>query len=88
VTLIHYLVWYRLEGDDHDRIAGSSSSYAGAEKMAENIYSIKKVIDKLPVTSTGIKKCQAGTLYSHENFEQRWQTVPLKTAPKKNPSFP
>lgn len=83
-----YLVWYRLEGDDHDRIGGISTSYTAGVEMAERIYSIKKVIDKLPVVSTGLKLYQAGQLYSHENFEQRWQTVPLKTAPKKNPSLP
>jgi hypothetical protein len=83
-----YLVWYRLEGDDHDRIAGLSHSYTAGVGMAENIYAIKKTIDKLPVTSTGVKLCQVGNLYSHENFDQRWQVVPLKTAPKKSPSFP
>ena len=83
-----YLVWYRLEGDDHDRIAGVSTSYTAGVEMAERTYSIKKVIDKLPVISTGVKLYQAGVVYSHENFDQRWQTVPLKTAPKKNPAFP
>ena len=83
-----YLVWYRLVGDTYDRIAGVAPSYSAGVEMAERIYSIKKVIDKLDVVSTGVKSCQVGTLYSNEIFQQRWQTVPLKTAPKENPSLP
>jgi len=83
-----YLVWYRLEGDDHDRIGGIALSYTAGVEMSERLYSIKKVIDKLPIKSCGVKLCQAGTVYSHENFEQRWQVVPLKTAPQKNPTLP
>lgn len=83
-----YLVWYRLAGDDHDRISGLAPSYTAGVRMAENIYAIKKTFDKLPITSSGVKLCQVGNLYSHENFEQRWQVVPLKTAPKKSPSLP
>ena len=80
-----YLIWYRLEGDDHDRIAGVALSYTAGVGMSERLYSIKKVIDKLPIVSCGVKFCQAGNIYSHENFEQRWQVVPLRTAPQKNP---
>jgi hypothetical protein len=86
-VITSYLIWYRLVGDDHDRIAGVSHSLSAGIDMAEKIYAIKKVIDKLPVISTGVKLCRAGMLYSNEICEQRWQATPLKTSGTKNPGL-
>jgi hypothetical protein len=77
-----------LAGDSFDRVAGSAPAWSVAERMAKDLYTIKKVTEKLPVTSVGIKRCLYGELYSGNDFDARWVILPLLTAPRKDPRKP
>ena len=85
---IVFLVWFRLDGDDHDRVAGTAPVWSTAERMAKDLYTLKKVAENLPVTSAGIKRSMDGELYSGNDFAARWVILPLLTAPKKDPRKP
>ena len=83
-----FLVWFRLDGDSFDRVAGTAPVWSAAERMAKDLYTVKKVIEKLPVNSVGIKRSLDGEIYSGNNFDARWVILPTLTAPKKDPRKP
>lgn len=71
-----YMVWYRLDGDDFDRIRGMALNYNRAERMAENLDLELRVVKKLPVIATGVKRASHGTIYDDEDLSLRWSVVP------------
>ena len=83
-----FLVWYRLDGDKHDRIAGTAPVWSAGERMAKDLYTVKKVIENLPVHSVGIKRSLDGEIYSSDDFDARWVILPLLSASKKDPRKP
>ena len=85
---IVFLVWYRLDGDTFDRIAGTAPVWSIGERMAKDLFTLKKVVEKLPVHSVGLKRSLDGDIYSTDDFDARWVILPLLTAPRKDPRKP
>tara|TARA_A100001011_G_scaffold388470_1_gene468128 strand:- start:1401 stop:1694 length:294 start_codon:yes stop_codon:yes gene_type:complete len=83
-----FLVWYRLDGDKSDRIAGTAPIWSAAERMAKDLYTIKKVVEKLQVHSVGVKRSLDGELYSSDDFDARWVILPLLSGPRRDPRKP
>ena len=72
-----YLVWYKENKSTLERTAGFAYTWAVAEQMAKDLYSIKIRIDKSENISTGISLLQAGSLYTLAVPKRKWQILPL-----------
>ena len=83
-----FLVWYRLDGDKFDRIAGTAPVWSAGERMAKDLYTVKKVVEGLPVHSVGIKRSIDGEIYSTDDFDARWVILPLLSSPRRDPRKP
>ena len=71
-----YLIWYRLENENIDRVRGMALNWPRAERMAENLEIHLRVVEKLPVTSVGVKRASHGTIYDNEELSLRWSVIP------------
>ena len=71
----NYLVWYRLKGEDEDRVRGTASNWERAERMAKNL-AFYLGVDKLDIESVGVKSGIHGELYHNQDLHMRWSVVP------------
>ena len=71
----NYLVWYRLKGDDEDRIRGTARNWQRAERMAETL-DLHLRASKQPIVAVGVKSGKHGELYHDETMHMRWSVVP------------
>ena len=71
----NYLIWYRLEGDDEDRVRGTARNYERAERMAKNLELHLLSIGLNPV-AVGVKSGFHGELYHDHFLHMRWSVVP------------
>ena len=72
-----YAVWYRSNGSSHDIVVGFGHGWNMSERLAKDLYSIKKKIDKLENVVVGVTLMECGTLYSQRLFKKRWQVLPV-----------
>ena len=70
-----YLVWYRGKEDRQDRYVGVAFKWEQAKTMAEDLYSIKKRIDKIEEPITGVSLLECGALYTSKLPKSRWQIL-------------
>ena len=70
-----YIVWYRLENDNVDRVRGTALNYKTAERMAENLHMLLSA-EKQPIIAVGVKRSAHGRLYDDEDCSLRWNVYP------------
>jgi len=70
-----YMVWYRLESEDFDRVRGIALNWKSAEQMADNLDLLLRSL-KIKVVATGVKRAEHGKLYDDEECSLRWSVVP------------
>ena len=71
-----YIVWYRAEGEEVDRVRGVSRNWKRAEDMANSLRLWLK-IEKHTNIIVGVKRGEHGKLYDDEDLSLRW-TVKLQ----------
>ena len=70
-----YLVWYRIKGEDEDRVRGTANNWERAEKMAKNLEFHMK-IEKIELEAVGVKSGIHGELYRDQDLHHRWSVIP------------
>jgi hypothetical protein len=73
-----FAVWFT-STSDRETIVGTASTWASAELMAKNLYSIKRGIEKMENISTGIYLMEDSILYTSSK-PRRWQVTPLRSS--------
>ena len=68
-----YIVWYRVDEDNIDRIRGVARNYKRAEYMAENLKLTLKAFNKNSKITVGVKRGEHGKLYEDEDLSLRWE---------------
>ena len=75
-----FAVWYT-KNKSKERVVGFSLNKKTAYKMARDLYTVKKKIDKLKDVTTGVFLMKEGSLYtSSTNRPKRAQVLPLLTS--------
>ena len=74
-----YLVWCRKEDSKIERTVGFAYTWKRAERMAKDLFSIKKNIDKCENIITGISLLECGHLYTTTLPKMKWQILPIMT---------
>ena len=72
-----YLVWYREKTDTFDKAAGFAYSWSSAEKMAKDLFVIKRKIEKCHDVITGVSLLECGNIYTLDQPKQKWQVMPF-----------
>ena len=70
-----YLVWYRINGENFDRIRGVAKNWQRAERMAQTL-DLHLRAEKLPVIAVGVKSGIHGNIYRDEDLHMRWAVMP------------
>ena len=70
-----YLIWYRLYGDNIDRVRGTARNWQRAERMAENLH-LRLTSNDVNVEAVGVKSGLHGELYEDETLHMRWSVIP------------
>ena len=67
-----YIVWYRLFGDEEDKVRGVARNWVRAEAMAQTLDLHLRSSGK-KVEVVGVKSALHGEIYQNQEFHMRWK---------------
>ena len=79
MAIPRYGIWYVDVSSGKEVVVGICHNWGEASKMAKDLYTIKKKIDKACDVVTGVFLFEPSVLYTSTK-PRRWQIMPLQTS--------